>query len=273
MITVLSLGAGVQSSTLALMAAHGEVPMPDCAIFADTGWEPKAVYVWLDWLEKQLPYPVHRVSNGNLYDDQIRARKRGKKTEDGGRWASLPYFTKNADGSVGMTRRQCTAEYKIQPIEKYIRRELLGLKHRQHAPKIHVIDQCFGISLDEIQRCKMEWVEPWRRNVYPLIEKRMTRGHCFEWMEEKGYPKPPRSSCLGCPFHDAKEWRAIKFDGPADEWESVVKFDAGIRQADGMRGETFIHRDCKPIDEVDFTTAESAGQVNFLDECEGMCGV
>ena len=35
---VLSLGAGVQSTTLALMAAHGEIgPMPDCAIFADTG--------------------------------------------------------------------------------------------------------------------------------------------------------------------------------------------------------------------------------------------
>lgn len=29
----LSLGAGVQSTTLALMAAHGEIgPMPDCAI-------------------------------------------------------------------------------------------------------------------------------------------------------------------------------------------------------------------------------------------------
>jgi hypothetical protein len=38
---VLSLGAGVQSTTLALLAAHGEVgPMPDCAIFADTRWEP-----------------------------------------------------------------------------------------------------------------------------------------------------------------------------------------------------------------------------------------
>ncbi len=48
---VLSLGAGVQSTTLALMAAHGVVgPMPDCAIFADTGWEPKAVYDHLAWL-------------------------------------------------------------------------------------------------------------------------------------------------------------------------------------------------------------------------------
>ena len=39
----LSLGAGVQSTTMALLAAHGEVgPMRDCAIFADTGWEPRA---------------------------------------------------------------------------------------------------------------------------------------------------------------------------------------------------------------------------------------
>ena len=57
--TVLNLGAGVQSSCLALMAAMGEVkPMPDFAVFADTQAEPKSVYDWLDWLEKQLPFPV-----------------------------------------------------------------------------------------------------------------------------------------------------------------------------------------------------------------------
>lgn len=34
---IISLGAGVQSSTMALMEKHGEItPMPDCAIFADT---------------------------------------------------------------------------------------------------------------------------------------------------------------------------------------------------------------------------------------------
>lgn len=57
----LSLGAGVQSTTMALMAAHGEIgPMPDCAIFADTGWEPKAVYDHLSWLMSPnvLPFPV-----------------------------------------------------------------------------------------------------------------------------------------------------------------------------------------------------------------------
>jgi hypothetical protein len=33
----------VQSTTLALMAARGEIEPPDCAIFADTGWEPAAI--------------------------------------------------------------------------------------------------------------------------------------------------------------------------------------------------------------------------------------
>ena len=67
---IISLGAGVQSSTMALMAAQEAItPMPDCAIFADTGWEPQAVYEWLEYLEGSLPFPVHRVSAGDLIED------------------------------------------------------------------------------------------------------------------------------------------------------------------------------------------------------------
>lgn len=271
-IVVLSLGAGVQSSTLALMAAAGEVtPMPDIAIFADTGWEPAAVYKWLAWLETRLPFPVSTVGAGDLREAQITARVRGRAI-DGERWGALPYFTKNADGSMGMMRRQCTSEYKIKPIEHFIRRELLKLPYRGRAPKEQVIEQWYGISLDEITRCKKEFVEPWRRNRYPLIEKRMTRGHCLEWMRANNFPEPPRSACLGCPFHNAEEWQRIK-DGPADEWASVVEFDKAVRVAEGMRGETFLHRDCKPIDQIDFPTVAASGQYSLLDECDGVCGV
>ena len=56
---ILSLGAGVQSSTLALMIEKGEVPMVDAAIFSDTFGEPKAVYEWLEWLKKQLSFPIY----------------------------------------------------------------------------------------------------------------------------------------------------------------------------------------------------------------------
>ena len=41
-LTVLSLGGGVQSSVMALMASQGAFDrIPDCAIFADTHWEPE----------------------------------------------------------------------------------------------------------------------------------------------------------------------------------------------------------------------------------------
>ena len=268
MITVLSLGAGVQSSTLALMAAKGDItPMPDVAVFADTGYEPKAVYDWLDWLEKELPYPVEKVTRGNLRDDQIHTALRSK------RGAALPYFTLNKKtNDIGMLNRQCTLEYKINPVNKYIRSELLGLKPRQRAPKEHVLDLWYGISFDEIQRMKVPFVEPWRRNVYPLVERQMRRGQCLEWMEKNKYPKPPRSACLCCPFHSEAEWLDIK-NGDPEEWKDVVEFDNAIRKLGGDRGDLFLHRSCQPLEEVDFFTLENAGQMSLLDECEGMCGV
>lgn len=121
---IISLGAGVQSSTMALMASHGEItPMPDCAIFADTGAEPKRVYEWLDWLETQLPFPVYRVMHGEglLANLMLEIKRSGKKD----RFVSIPFFTDSHNG--GMVRRQCTKEYKITPIEKKVR-ELVGLQ-------------------------------------------------------------------------------------------------------------------------------------------------
>lgn len=71
-IHVISLGAGVQSSTMALMYAIGELsPMPACAIFADTQDEPQEVYEWLNWLERQLPFPTFRVTAGRLSDSAL----------------------------------------------------------------------------------------------------------------------------------------------------------------------------------------------------------
>ena len=72
---VLSLGAGVQSSALALMIEKGEIPMVDCAIFADTGAEPEKVYEWLEYIKSQVSYPVHVVQWRNLKDDLYAAAR------------------------------------------------------------------------------------------------------------------------------------------------------------------------------------------------------
>jgi hypothetical protein len=69
---ILSLGAGVQSSALALMIEKGEVPMVDAAIFADVKGEPKAVYEWLAYLKTQITkFPIHVVTWRNLKQDLI----------------------------------------------------------------------------------------------------------------------------------------------------------------------------------------------------------
>lgn len=258
MIRVLSLGAGVQSSTLALMIARGDLPPVDCAIFSDTGWEPKAVYEWLDWLETKLPFAVHRVSIGNIRADTV-AVMRGERK----RAAAVPWFTLSKDGRTGMGRRQCTSEYKLRPLQRKVV-ELLGGKRPKGG-----CEMLIGISMDEAWRMKPSRVQ-YIQNTFPLIDLNMTRQACLHWMEERQYPKPPKSSCIGCPFHSDAQWRALT----PEEFADAVEVDRAIRNQPGMRHQQFMHASRKPLDQVDFSTAEERGQLNlFLNECEGMCGV
>lgn len=258
MLTVLSLGAGVQSTTIALMAAHGDLAMPDCAIFSDTGWEPAAVYKHLEWLIKELPFPVHKVDRGNIRDDLMRCAE--------GHWADIPAFVKNADGSVGVINRQCTKQYKIRPIRAKVR-ELLGIA-RQRSPDSPVCEQWIGISTDEAIRMKPS-MEDWQVHKFPLIEMRMSRRDCLRWLSERQYQVPPKSSCIGCPYHSNDQWRALT----PDEFADAVEADRAIRNS-WSKGELFLHRQCVPLDQVDLSTAEDRGQLNlFNNECEGMCGV
>ena len=267
----LSLGAGVQSTTLALMAAQGAVgPMPDCAIFADTGWEPKAVYEHLDWLMSPnvLPFPVFIVGSGNMRENLLAAGR-------GERWASIPAFARSVDRrgnvSIGMIRRQCTGDYKIEPIRRKVR-ELVQLT-RKRSPTFAVVEQWIGISFDEVIRMKPSR-EAWQRNRWPLIEERMTRRDCLAWLRERGYPDPPKSACIGCPFHDNSRWRAMR-DHDEEAWRDAIDIDRAIRTGiRGIRGEVYLHRSGVPLEEADLSTLADHGQLDLWpNECEGMCGV
>jgi hypothetical protein len=206
----------------------------------------------------QLSFPVHRVKRGNIRDDLLRCLE--------GRWADVPAFVKQSDGSIGLINRQCTKQYKIRPIRQKVR-SLLGLE-RKRSPDYPVSEQLIGISLDEAIRMKPS-AEAWQVHSFPLIEKRMSRRDCLQWLQDRQYPEPPKSACIGCPFHSDDQWRSLS----PGEFAEAVEVDYAIRGS-RKEGQLFLHRQCVPLDQVDFSTAEDRGQLNlFLNECEGMCGV
>tara|TARA_Y100001951_G_scaffold82346_1_gene70769 strand:- start:54 stop:851 length:798 start_codon:yes stop_codon:yes gene_type:complete len=265
MLNVLSLGAGVQSSCMALMAANGELePMPDCAIFADTGAEPQSVYEFLDYIEPLVPFPVHRVMEREGLERDV------YNAINGARCATPPFYTHSESGNKGILRRQCTSEYKIKPIQKKVR-ELMGLESGQRGPKEIAVKMWIGISLDESVRMKPNQIK-WIENIWPLINKGMYRYDCLKWMMEHGYKEPRKSACYFCPYHDNATWKNM-MDHDKDSWDKVVKFDSAIRAGlSGVTDPIFLHRSMQPIDEVDFDP--SRDQFDMFDhECEGMCGV
>ena len=287
---VLSLGAGVQSSTLLLMACVGELEKPDAAIFADTGWEPQSVYRHLAFLEVQAQIagiPIYRVSAGNLRNDLLDDATKRKT----GRIGQPPYYVKNAQfipesrtrdtlwgpvevvesvgDKTGKLWRKCTHDYKLIPIRRKTR-ELMkaaGLNH---------VEQWIGISTDEAHRMKPADVQ-YITNRWPLIERRMSRQDCLAWMRAHRFPEPGKSSCLGCPFHDDTQWVQMKAESP-EEWADTVAVDRAIRHTiPGVRGSIYMHRSCVPLDEAVLhpKNEQTMEQLNWAwaEECEGICGI
>ncbi|MEU8332156.1 hypothetical protein AB0J14_35105 [Micromonospora arborensis] len=245
----LSLGAGVQSSTLLLLAAHGQVPTFDAAIFANTGWEPAAVYAHLRRLEQlatRSGIPVVRVAAGDIRRDAL---------DPDHRFASMPLFTLGPNGERGMARRQCTGEYKIKPIKVEVRRRL-GYPHPARVPAGVIAEMAIGISLDEIGRARDADVA-YMRNVFPLLDLGWRRKDCLAYLAAHGWADTPRSACVGCPFRTDAEWVRLRHDDPTG-WVDAVAFDAAIRHGSAranaagqpLRGQFFLHRQRVPLDQV-----------------------
>jgi len=251
---VLSLGWGVQSFTLACMAAAGDIEMPDVAIHADTLHEFSLTYefrkLFTPWLEERgvkVEVVIASHEKANIVD----------------KWGGmqLPAYTTTPKGA-GRIRRQCTYEWKIRPMRQWIQ------KHRNGDP----VEMWIGISTDEYKRMRDSDVK-YITNRYPLIEKRMNREDCKDWLVEHNIPVPPRSACVFCPFHSTQEWRYIKASNP--DWEKAIEVDRAIRKARPPY-DLFVHPSRKPLEDVDFRTMEEKGQMRFEgwdSECTGICGV
>lgn len=267
-VTVLSLGAGVQSTTLALLAVEGVLPKPDAAIFADTGWEPRAVYAHLDRLAIVLDdagIPLVRLSRGNLRADSLDPEHR---------FVSIPLYTINPDGSYGMSRRQCTGEYKTKPIRRHLR-EMLGYPPPARIPRSVFAEQWIGFSTDEIHRVDGGKDQPnYVRSRYPLLDLGMSRKECERFLTARGWGDTTKSACIGCPFHGNRQWRDLRDNHP-NEWADAVAFDRAIRDGGPRRRampkgtRCYLHASRVPLDQAPIdrvTRAEWKGrQVDLLD--------
>ena len=253
-------------------------PPPDCAIFSDTGWEPESIYEWLEKLMTLTTIPIHVVSTGNLEKDILAAMEPDSGVGVG-RVGQPPFYVKNPDrpdqaDEGGMLWRCCTRDYKINPIQKKIR-ELLGYKSRQRVKK--KCRQWFGISAEEAQRMKDSRVA-WIDNFYPLVDNAIRREDCVKFLLDEGLPTPRKSACIACPYHSNAFWAKMKRDYP-EEWDLAVEFDKKLRapgkKLPGVRGDAFVHRRMKPLDEA-VLDHEQPDQYNLWEmggECEGLCGL
>lgn len=266
----ISLGAGVQSSTLVEMVVEGELPPVDAVIFADTGDEPPWVYEQVWHLAERLqtvdtPLIVVMQSPGGLIKDA---------QSPGSRFVTMPLWTQNPKtGKIGKLRRQCTADYKILPVESWIRDWLmarghgklitdkLGRTYRRISTKV-CTEHLYGISLDEWER--MDHSGPgWVRAVYPFVvgEHQMTREGCLAWLKAHNCRIPRKSSCKKCPFHDNNYWSFIKENEP-EIWEEDCQFDDWLRTPDaktkltrGYDQPVYLHHSCIPLRSIDFKAA------------------
>ena len=286
---VISLGAGVQSSTLALLYENNHIKQkPDIAIFADTMAEPKEVYQYLEFLKQKVKsFPIVTCSTGNLvkdvensilsppffvrksdsqYQEELEAWEEERKMAN--------YIPAMKPKKIGMLRRQCTYNYKITAVRQEIRKKLGYQKYQRVKENVEMI---LGISTDEITRMKDSSVK-WITHKFPLIEElNWSRKDCLKYFRKYRLPTPPRSACWMCPYKNDDEWIYLKERHPK-EFIKAINFDKKIRKISGTTTyQYYLHRSCRPLDEITFHPKRTDDALDAFsgmnNECDGLCGV
>lgn len=181
---ILSFGAGMQSIALALMSCENMwavskgrevlypmVPIYDLVIFCDLGFEPPWVKNQAEFVRKACESAGiwYKQLDTPLYQDLMR-------DFDKKRVVSIPWWTLGDDGHKSKMPRNCTIDYKVERISKFVRWEVLGYKKgqrlRDEDRKAH--EMHMGFSFEEKRRCK-ESPNPMFVNRFPLVDMELVR--------------------------------------------------------------------------------------------------
>lgn len=253
---ILSCGSGMQSTALALMACENAkmlgsyplVPVYDAIIFCDLGNEPEWVYEQTEFIARACSEAGINfyVLDSPLYDDLV--TNYGKK-----RVISVPYWVITEDGKKSKMPRNCTLEYKVDMISRFVRWQLLGYKKGQRtkpedikAHELHI-----GFSYEERKRCKDN---PHKLfvNKFPLVAMGLERKDNYAYIRDVWGLETKASACNICPFHRNYFYQYLK-DHHSKDYESVVRLDTILEtetKNTPIKGQLFLSRSRKRIKDL-----------------------
>jgi len=238
----LSYGAGMQTFALLVMAEHGDIEI-DEVVFADTGAEHPETYDHIEKVAKpicdrigisfttvRMEKSVDDISGLNAEElanykkmlattseiesrtERIAARSRYNEAN------GIPKRTVTSLRDEMMARRRvpsinpstrwCTSDAKIEPIYKgFVRPAQARGEYVKPATAI------IGLGYEELTRMYDPHLSEYVVE-YPLIERKMKRQDCVDYVHRHGYESPPKSGCYFCPFQGRDQWKQLRKDHP-----------------------------------------------------------
>lgn len=253
---ILSCGAGMQSTALALMSCenkvkgmiHTLVPIYDAIIFCDLGKEPPWVYDQVKFImnacdEVKIPFYI---LGTHLFDDYV--DNFGKS-----RVVSIPFWTIDENGKKGKMMRNCTLDYKINVMQKFVRLNLLEYKKGQRTKledmKAH--EMHLGFSIEEKHRCK-ENPHKMFVNKFPLCDMNLERKDNFAYIKDIWGLETKASACNICPFHRNYFFKHLK-ENHLKDYKDVLILDQILeeKQPDTkIRSKLYISKSRKRIKDL-----------------------
>ena len=200
---ILSYGGGVNTVALMIMLVRNNMPL-DEVVFADTGGEVPETYDYISVTQEYL-------DRNNIPFKTLVARKE----ED---LYSCSFRRKVFPSAIW---RWSTRDFKVRPIHGYYRN--LGCH----------VNQYMGIAYDEVDRMRDSQVE-YVTNIYPLIEKQVTRQGCVEIIENEGLPIPVKSGCFFCPFSTFDRWKWLYHTHP-DLYDKAIVLEENSKHFPDQR--------------------------------------
>lgn len=241
-----------------------QVPVYDAVLFCDLGLEPSWVMSQVYFIQQACEWAGIRfeVIKSPLYTDYL--ENFGKK-----RVVSIPFWTISPDGKNGKMMRNCTMDYKIGLIQKYVRWELLGYRKGQRTKpedlKAH--EMHIGFSAEEKQRCKDN---PHKMfvNHFPLVEMGLERKDNYAYIRDVWGLETKASACTFCPFHRNYFFQQLKTTDP-EGYGELVEFDKMLEREQPrtkIQSKLYISRSRKRIADLRPEECRDAECFKYQDE-------